>query len=87
MPKDLKGLCKTIGLEDSAFYFAMTKPHEPEWLKSDFTMTRKLKRHPVRESQILAEVIGLYQNGIQALTEELEMIQRFKRSFEETRKG
>jgi len=50
-------------------------------------MTRKLKRHPVRESQILAEVIGLYQNGIQALTEELEMIQRFKRSFEETRKG
>jgi len=84
---DLKGLCKTIGLEEEAFYVAVSKPYEPQWLRSDFTMARKLKRMPVRESQWLHEAIQMYQNGIKALQEELEMIQRFKRTFDSGRKG
>lgn len=80
--REIEYLCETIGLEPEAFYLTMHQGRTG--VRSDFTMIETdPKLDYGSDKQTLKSAISMYKNGIENLLNELAMMQRFYRTYNE----
>ena len=80
--KDLRKLCKTIGIPQDSFYLTRNEFGMPA-LASEFYMQRLIEFEDPDEEEVLVQAAQLYQNGIAQLVDEYNMIVTFLGTFYE----
>jgi hypothetical protein len=80
--REIEYLCETIGLDPASFYLSVYEGKKV--VASDFTMMESDPKIDYdSDKQTLKSAISMYKDGMKTLQTELEMMERFYRTYNE----